>query len=177
MKVGTQYLFPLSKLNSTLKDYFVSVDGKFFSTKQSPAGRQMHGAGPSTPYLRSCTMAGPSRDGRTMYLAAKQHDDFVSETRPPSTRPVDARTLRGTPSGRNHAMSVNEGLADKGWVIAQVAVHEGVEHLLFGSKPAIHMSEASYKDEMQRLALSKHGTKFVALKVVASVVSGGVTWE
>jgi len=180
MKVGTLFLFPLSKLDSWLKDYFVSVDGKFFSTKQSVDGRQMQGAGCSTPYLRSYTMAGMSREGSSLYRRAKQHVDFILETRMPApvvSRPVDARTLRGSPADRSHAKSVDEGLAGKGWVIAQVESYNGQQFLQFGSKPTIHLSDGSVKAEMKRLATMKPGVKFVSLKVDSTVVTGGVVWE
>jgi hypothetical protein len=86
------------------------------------------------------------------------------------------RVLKGTPSDRKHAKNVAEGLSGKGWVIAQVAVHNGEQFLLFGSKPAIHLASDSVKAEMARLATAKPGVKFVSLRVDSTLVSGGLVW-
>ena len=47
----------------------------------------------------------------------------------------------------------------------------------FSSAPVIHTTEASWKTEIERLAKSNPGTKFIAVQVVASVVAGGLVWN
>jgi hypothetical protein len=51
------------------------------------------------------------------------------------------------------------------------------DKLLFGSDPKFHTTEQSFTDEMQRLALLKPGKKFVAVKIIKSVVAGEVSWS
>jgi hypothetical protein len=175
MQVGTQYLFPLTKIDTTLGGYFVGADGKFYSTKQTPAGRVMHGSG-NRFGTRYFTMSGRSVDGSMLYRRAQQHGDWKVETTKPSATIAVANKTGAKVTGRSHAASVKAGITGRGVVVARVAVHDGVEHLLFGSKPAIHMTEQSYTDEMTRLAAQYPGVEFVALKVVKSVKAGGFTW-
>ena len=178
MQVGPSYLFPLSKLNNQLDCYFVSSRGEMFSTKQSPVGRSMIGTGLKN--TRYYTMNGTSYSGANLYRRAQQHADWKVETSKPAstflTRP-DHPATQSKITDRSHSPDVEHGIKNHGFVICQVAMHEDQEHLLFGSKPVIHLTEQSYKDEMIRLATSKPGMKFVALKIVASVVSGGIKWE
>jgi hypothetical protein len=177
MQVGTLYLFPLSLIDSGLGGYFVSAEGKFYSTKQSAAGRVMTGSGSFGSRTRYYTMRGQSYEGAVLYRRAQQHINFKAETTKPSaTIAVANKVPAAKVTGRSHAGTVQAGIAGRGVVIARVAVHDGVQHLLFGSKPALHMTEQSYTDEMTRLATQYPGVEFVALKVVKSVKAGGFTW-
>lgn len=179
MQVGSSYLFPLSKIDTHLDGYFISAEGKMFSTKKFSQGRVMVGSGPYGTSARTYTMNGCSYDGSMLFHRAQQHRDWKNETMTPTANVliVTKHDAQSKITDRSHAQDVVQGIKGRGFVIGQVAVHDGQEHLLFGSKPAIHMTEQSYKDEMTRLATSKPGIKFVALKIVASVVSGGVKWE
>ena len=179
MQVGSSYLFPLSEIDTHLSGYFVSAEGKMFSTKQSTQGRVMVGSGSYGSRHRYYTMYGCSYEGAMLFRRAQQHANWKSETSKPTANvlTVSKHDAQSRVTDRSHAQAVDQGIKGRGFVIGQVAMHEGQEHLLFGSKPAIHMTEQSYKDEMTRLATSKPGMKFVALKIVASVVSGGVKWE
>lgn len=47
----------------------------------------------------------------------------------------------------------------------------------FSARPKIHKTPESWKPEMERLAKSNPGVRFVAVSVVASIISEGVTWE
>jgi hypothetical protein len=111
-----------------------------------------------------------------LVVLAKKHKDFYVDTRI-ITVTENTKMLKGSPSDRSHAKSLQEGLDYKGWVIAQVSVHDGVQHLLFGSQPAIHITPGSVTSELQRLATSKPGVKFVSLKVDRTLVSGGLVWN
>jgi hypothetical protein len=177
MQVGTLYLFPLPLIDSTLSGYFVSAEGKFYSTKQSAAGRVMCGSG-NRFGSRYFTMNGRSVDGSVLYRRAQAHASWKAETTKPSVvADVAVSNKTGAKvTGRSHAASASLGIKGRGVVIARVAVHDGVEHLLFGSQPALHMTEQSFTDEMTRLATQYPGVEFVALKVVKSVKAGGFTW-
>ena len=181
MQVGPSYLFPLSKLDNQLYDYFVSSKGEMFSIKQSPVGRAMVGSGSGSggSSRRYYTMNGSQREGVRLYRRAQQHADWKVETSKPAAILFvgDHLATQSKITDRSHSPDVEHGIKNHGFVICQVAMHEDQEHLLFGSKPVIHLTEQSYKDEMIRLATSKPGMKFVALKIVASVVSGGIKWE
>lgn len=178
MQFDSLNLFPLARVNSHYEGYFIAKDGSVYSTKRPSVGKmpyKMLGSGYGS--MRYYTLNKISVDGYTLMARARAHKDFDKETSPPTIAMMLASATHTVVAKRSHAKAVDEGIKGRGVVIAQVAVHDGQEHLLFGSKPAIHMTEASYRDEMTRLAASKPGTKFVALKVVASVVSGGVKWE
>ena len=164
-------------LDSGLGGYFVSADGRFYSTKQTPQGRVMCGSGSHGSRTRYYTMRGMSYDGALLYRRAQAHSAWKSETTKPSAAIAVANKTGAKVTGRSHAATVKAGITGRGVVIARVAVHDGVEHLLFGSKPAIHMTEQSYTDEMTRLATQYPGVEFVALKVVKSVKAGGFTWS
>lgn len=174
MQFGTLHLFPLINVHARYEGYFMAKDGTVYSTKRSKkasdAPYKMIGSGYGS--MKYYTLNNDSIDGHSLTRRAKAHKDFNKETS--GSVPIEAVV---SSTKRSHASAVDEGIKGRGFVIAQVAVHDGAEHLLFGSKPAIHMTEASFKDEMQRLAMAMPGTKFVALKVVTSVVSGGVQWE
>jgi hypothetical protein len=177
------YLFPLTHIGLGMQGYFVSADGKFYSTKQIPQGRLMTGSCGRRGDARYYTLGGMTVPGAPLYRRAQAHGSWKAETTKPTiettkptieTKVVPMTDVRGK---RSHALSVEAGIRARGWVIAQVALHDGVQHLLFGSKPAIHTTEASYKDEMIRLATSKPGTKYVALRIEKALVAGGLVWE
>lgn len=178
MQFGTMNLFPLIKLNARYEGYFLSKEGAVYSTKRSskPSDAPYKMTGSGYGYLKYYTLNKVSVDGNSLLRLAKAHKDFNVDTSAPVAG-VAPKVVTVAGTKRSHATALDQGIKGRGFVIAQVAVHDGQEHLLFGSKPAIHMTEASYRDEMTRLAAQKPGTKFVALKIVASVVSGGVQWE
>jgi len=181
MQFGSMNLFALSHLSPhAYSGYYMNRDGAVYSTKRGSTPVKMLGSGHGA--MLTYTMNKRSVNGLSLVRQAQRHSMFLSETA--SNRPaLDVVTERLAAKAksygaqRNHASNVQVGIASKGVVIARVAKHDGAEHLLFGSKPAIHTTEASYKDEMTRLAMQYPGTKFVALKIVTSVISGGVTWE
>lgn len=180
MQFGTMNLFPLIKVNARYEGYFLSKEGAVYSTKRSSklsdAPYKMAGSGYG--YLKYYTLNKVSVDGNSLLRLAKAHKDFNADVMSPVITKLNSSLASQAGAGkRSHAQDVAQGIKERGFVIAQVAMHDGKEHLLFGSKPAIHMTEASYRDEMTRLAAQKPGAKFVALKIVASVVSGGVQWE
>ena len=84
-----------------------------------------------------------------------------------------AALTASSPKGRSHAVPLAQGIAARGVVLA---VEEDGK-LLFDSKPVIHTSEASWKDEATRVAMLNPGKRVVALKVVGAVVDDGVRWE
>lgn len=170
-------LFALEKAIPALKGYYMDAENKVYSTRQK-----------STPQLLKGTKTANGfwycLDGRTftsvfLEINARRHTDFMNDTASVSHvgELIQKGYLKGTPADRSHAKSLQDGIDKKGWVIAQVSVHEGIQHLVFGSQPAIHTTSASVTAELQRLATSKPGTKFVSLKVDRTLVSGGLVWN
>lgn len=178
MQVGSMNLFPLESAINRLAGYYLSADLSVYSTKRGPMPIKMMGSKSYGAYHRNFTLNSVSYTHDYLKtLVSKNsalHGDFIGHTSPKASATVVADSKI---PNRSHASSVGHGIGGRGFVIAQVSVHDGEEHLLFGSKPAIHLNEVSCKDEMQRLAMSKPGTKFVALKITSSVVSGGVQWD
>ena len=168
MLLNDQHVFPLERVRSTWRGYFINAKGEFFSNRQGSLRRL---AGSSTPSGRYYTLAGQTeREDRVTKLALA-HKDWAKEVTPPSAK-VAALTA-SSPKGRSHAASLAQGIAARGVVLA---VEEDGK-LLFGSKPVIHTSEASWKDEATRVAMLNPGKRVVALKVVGAVVAGGIRWE
>ena len=169
-------VFPLVKINSRLDGYFIDAGGAIFSTKKGPAQRLI-GSQTKSWYPRTYTLSNMNYIGHQLLSASKSHRDWAKEIQLESAPIVDTSgsVNQAAVSPRSHAKSVHEGITGRGVVIAQVSKHDDIEHLEFGSKPAIHMSENSWNSELQRLAFAKPGTKFVALKIVGGLVAGGVT--
>ncbi len=181
MQFGTMNLFPLDAAVNRLGGYFLDAQHRVYSTKRSKVPVLMHGSKVNTWSNRNYTLNGSTYTEQYLKSLVTNNSVFAKlfreHTSPVAAVAVAVEAKAGKLSNRSHASTASQGIKARGVVVAQVAVHDGVEHLLFGSKPAIHLSEQSYRDEMTRLAAQKPGTKFVALKVVASVVSGGVQWE
>lgn len=181
MKIQGKNLFPLSLLNTNLKDgYYMDAAGSVFSTRGRGGLTRLSGSHTNSGryfsfqtkmYGRACTYRADELRQRVL-----SHKDFHAHTKEEITMEklgVDVTKLKAKSQGaRNHAATVDAGIEQRGSVIGRV--HKG--HLVFGSEPKIHTSEQSVKDEMQRLALQYPGVKFVELKITKSVVAGGVTW-
>lgn len=179
MQFGTMNLFPLDLAYQRLKGYYLSADLTVYSTRRGLTPVKMSGSKAFGAYHRNYTLNGVSYTETYLRGLVGGNSAFKKSFAEHTSAPKVAAAVeaKSKVSNRSHAQAVDQGIKSRGFVIAQVAMHDGQEHLLFGSKPAIHMTEQSYKDEMTRLATSKPGMKFVALKIVASVVSGGVKWE
>lgn len=174
-----KHLFPLAEVTTSYAGYFMSTEGEVYSTMQSADGRKMTGSGTYGSKNRYYTLNGISVNGIDLFNRARRNTKWAEHTNPSLAKmvPEVAPKLQGTPADRSHARSLDEGLKAKGWVLAKVAEHKGEKFLMFGSKPAIHTTPASYRSELQRLATSQPGTKFVALRVETSLVAGGLVWE
>jgi hypothetical protein len=139
----------------------------------------MTGSGLSSlPQSKYFTLNGRSYRGSDLMRSARNHKDWSLEMSS-NVGPVDVVVSSNTkPSYRTraHASSVAEGLAQRGYIISRVAMVDGQPALVFGSKPAIHLTQESYEDEMKRLAIEHPGVEYVALKVVKTVKAGGLTW-
>lgn len=167
-------VFPLNLLGQHYDKYFIDASGNVYSTKISVYGRKMYGNGAG-----HVTMNNMSVSKADILRRAKQHAKWTEHTSPASLAVAKVAVdvpVKGKSTARHHAKTVDEGLKGRGVVIARVGTHDGVEHLIFGSKPAIHMTQASYEDEMQRLALQYPGVVFVAVKVVKTVKAAGIVW-
>lgn len=170
-------LFPLDKAFPGLGGYFVDSTGNVWSTRVSTSPRRMTGSGPSSlPQNKCFTLNGRSYRGSDLMRSARNHKDWGLEMASKAD-PVDVAVSSNTKSlKRSHAQSVASGLTARGVIIGRVAQVDGQSALVFGSKPAIHLTTESYEDEMKRLALEHPGVEYVALKVVKTVKAGGLTW-
>ena len=168
-------LFPLVKLEARLSDYFISTDGTIFSTKQTPAGRRMYGTGNSQAH-RYVTLNNVSYPVRELLARAKIHSDFARETGLIKTV-EKAIVASEVSSDRRHATTIEQGLAQKGWMIGRVDEHKGEKFIVFGSRPKIHLTADSVTSELTRLATAKPGVKFFSVKVDKSVIAGAVMWS
>ena len=180
MQIDGKNMFPLSLvLPSVRKDtYYMAADRSVFSNARGKLVRLhgSHGYGGKTFSFRRVQGSGTFTERASVIeTLATQHSQFKAHTslgisiNLPSTTKVPA-TAR---ADRSHAASVEDGIKSKGYIIARV--HKG--HLVFGSEPPIHLTAASVKSEMERLAMAHPGVKFVELKITQSVVAGGVSWE
>ena len=166
-------VFPLSLQNNRFAGYFINSNGEVISTKQNTSGTKLCGSGPYGSANRFFTLAGVSYSGRDLLRTARAHSAWAEHTMPKKEQSKSQSKVKD----RAHATAVDEGVKSRGFVIARVGTHDGVQHLMFGSKPAIHLTEASVTSEMTRLANSNPGVEFVMLKIVKSAKAGGLVWN
>jgi len=172
MQFGSQHLFPLERVETLMKGYYMDGKGEVYSTKRSGTPQRMHGsATTSGTYL---TLNGRSFSKTQLQRQAMAHPYFKMET---SVAPYVAATpaAPAAVTQRSHASTLADGIRARGWVIAKVAVVQGEEALLFGSKPAVHTTQASVDAELTRLATLNPGTKYVKLKIDGGLLLGGLT--
>lgn len=170
MLVNGRHMFPLSLVSRNINgNYFLAVDGTFWKRTKDRVMQLKGSKTTSGTYHRFGSVYGSGWKETDLVRLARAHKDWNKETNGGLVATTLTKEI-AVLEGRNHAETVEGGIAGKGSVIARV--HKGA--LVFGQKPAIHMTEQSLKDEMLRLAQKYPGVKFVALKVTTSVVAGGV---
>lgn len=184
MRLGTSTInfFPLSSIETSLVNYFMTAEGHIYSMKLGGAPRRLVGSkGFNVPESsRTFTLANRSYRGAELFRRAQRHADWKQHTSGPvntarATLLWEA-ALTSKPEARSHAKTLREGVRAKGWVIARVMGSGADENLVLGSTPKIHTTVESYKSEMTRLATEFPGVTFVGLRISDSVVAGGVTW-
>lgn len=167
-------VFPLGLTNNRHQGYFINSNGEVISTKQNVDGVKLYGSGAYGSQNRHYTLAGVSYSGADLLRTSRAHLAWAEHTMPKKgVKGAVALNLKD----RVHATAVDEGVKSRGFVIARVQTHDGQQHLQFGSKPAIHLTEASVTSEVERLAITNPGVEFVMLKVVKSAKSGGLSWN
>lgn len=170
MKVADKNLFPLNNINSRFSGYLMDADDNIYTTKnkfQTPT--TMTGSRTSSGHYFTLNKNTYRRD--FLVNAARNHRLFKSETAAPQVAVV-SEVVKSNDK-RSYAKDLDEGIKLRGVMIA--AVENG--KLVFSSEPKIHTTEQSYRSEMERLANTKPGMKFVSVKITGSVVAGGVKWE
>ena len=181
MSLSRNDLFDLGMLRSDYTGYWMNESGIVYSTRKY-----------ATPTLLSGTHSESGHyytmNGRTVNAAAlrsqinsnadyKRYLASRKSAKVASGHAIAAsakQTIAGQPSDRRWAHDTRHGLAEKGWVIASV---KGNGNLVLGSEPKIHLTEASVKAELERLATQFKGDTFVALKIVHEVVASGISWK
>lgn len=175
MKVGSQHLFPLTKVSAFCEGYYMDGTGQVYSTKRGPVPTLMLGSRtPSGTYL---TLNKRTYQKEQLQRKAMAHKDFKVETTAPGVLQHVLPPYSAVPTlavKREHAMSLAEGISKRGWVIAKVQVVDQEEVLIFGSKPAVHLTVDSVNDELTRLATLNQGVKYVKLKIDGGRVLGGM---
>lgn len=167
-------LFPLLSVNANWKDYWMGAGGSVYSTKKFVVPRLLKGQSASRFNSKYYTLNGRTYSSEYLMALAKQHPNF-----PKDTSSLPSAMVKGTSTevqARTHAKNLAQGIAGRGYVIAKVITVDGEDVLAFGSKPSIHLSEASYADELKRLALSAPGVKFVGVKILGSAVAGALVF-
>jgi len=186
MLLDGRHLFPLRLVIFSLDGYYMSKDGAVFSTNGSTGVlRQLNGSRTSSGHYYTLKTNTYRHD--QLFAKAKAHAQFLTHTSGITREDVQmqravAQTaeairdlhLGDIPAGvRAHAPSVHDGITRKGVLLGTV---DG-DILVFGSKPKLHLTEASWRDEAERIAKLKPGLKVVAFKIIGSVVAKGVHWE
>lgn len=168
MLIEGQNLFPLNNITSLGSGYYMSAAGQIFSGK---SGKLVRLSGSNTTSGRYFTLSGRTHREDQLVRDARRHKLFDKETAVAGVLEAP-KTVKVDGTKRSYASSMQEAITLRGVMIAAV---QG-DRLIFGTKPKTHITEQSWKDEMTRLATVSPGTKFVAVKIVQSVVAGGVTW-
>lgn len=181
-------LFPLNLCGMAIpQGYYMDANYNVYSARTG--GRPLPIQGSVTGGHRYYRFSGSSANFRHDVLknAAKSHSRFAAETANPV--PAWAPAATGNPvadavrrvqttqaaasAPRSHAANLEAGIAGKGWIIARVDGNS----LSLSSSPQVHLTDGSVRDELQRLAIQKPGTKYVSLKIGDAVVAGGITWQ
>lgn len=198
MIIDSKNLFPLLRLGTHFRDYYMDGEGNVYSTKRGGVLRQLWGSakqnryGGSSGSGRRFVMGGITYGASELVNMASSESTFKEETRDPVKERAGGygpKTLSAASLGvdltkvkapiapqpqRSHAPTVEQGIEGKGWIIAAYKPDVG---LIFSKQPAIHLTAESAKSEMERLARDAPGTKFVLLRILNTTVSGGVTWQ
>ena len=169
------HLFPLEKFQSRFRGYYMSADGKVYSTRGNNKLKELSGSKANSWSNRYFTLDGGSWEQNHLTGNCKAHKDFVLETTVPSVTGIKTAQMPAVKltTERNHAKTAEEALAAKGSIIASVVNGK----FLFGSNPVIHTTQESLKSEMARLASQNPGVRYVAFTITGSVISGGMNWS
>lgn len=180
MLIDGQFLFPMAMLRHSFDGYYMNVQGAIFSNR-GPSGklRQLNGSRTTSGHYFTLNNSTWRHD--QLMREAKAHAKFANHTTGITSEDrIMQKSVSSTADqvlnairDRHHAENVAQGVKQKGVVLATIV--DGT--LIFGSRPKIHLSDESWRAEAERIAVAKPGLKVVALKVVGSVVSGGVNWE
>lgn len=172
MLINGMKVFSLHKIDSSLASYYITATGDVISTKRE-VPYTLSGSSASGSSIRYYTLGGRSWRSDVLLNCSKSHTDFAVDVGlvANQTKPEQPRS-----SDRSHASTLQEGLDGRGWVIASVDKIDGEDHLVFGSKPKIHLTPTSVESELKRLATQKPGVKFVGLQIVKTLVAGGLIW-
>jgi hypothetical protein len=178
MLINGLYVFPLSKMDVTMYGYFMDKDGNIFSTKSGMLKRMSGSRVPGGHYFTL-----NKRTYRQSFLIsmARNNDHFALETRSPKAAAPDVvksvviqggrSTMEGLPGRSKSAASA---ISARGWMLATVGPSD---RLVFSTDAVFHLMETTANDEAVRIATLKPGTEVVIMRVIKSVVAGGVTWK
>lgn len=129
--------------------YFVDPSTRYVYSRRSGTQSRLNGSVNSSN-VRTYTLQ------TTGYYPAKIRED---------------RLIAALNQGSN---STNMGSVNsRGWIIGSVNGNQ----FSFSSNPRVHDTENSVNTEIERLAKTNPGTKFVKVRIEAYVQAGGVSWS
>ncbi len=179
MLIENRYLFPLKEIPSSLlcfyggnsSGYYMDLDGSIFSDRRGKGLVQLNGSRTLSGHYFSLGYQKFRHD--EIFNAAKKSPSWSSHFAavPTVSNPRNVRA----DAKRSYAPNLPSAIKQKSVMIVSVTP-DGYK-LIVGSNPKFHTTEESWRSEMKRLASVKPGTKFIALEIKASVVSGGEVWE
>lgn len=172
MMINGLNLFDLGTANANYKGYYMDRDFNIYSTRTGSLKRLQ---GSMTASGRYFTLNGFTYRFDLIKNSAVTNSRFYTETQStvaPATQAAAVAQLAGSDNDRQYASSVQAGIKGRGVVIGSVVNGR----LVFGSDPKIHMTEKSWKAEIERLARNNPGVTFVHMKIGGGVVANGVTW-
>ena len=177
-------VFALDKIDRRLGGYFIDKEGRVYSTrnKSKSLAVMLNGSQPSRKSLgplapRFYSLIGRSYRGSDLIRMAKQHKDFYTDVGVITVTPAAPAPVKTKQGDRAWAASLELGIKGKGVIIGSLCPVDGGVTLVLAQSPKVHLTEASWKAEIERLAKEMPGVKFVALQVVRTCVAGGVTFE
>lgn len=165
MLIEGKNLLPLHFLNVSWEGYFIDAQHMLWSSKRGGKLLRLYGYRHRSGNRRF-TLNGVTYFESYIKKLVLTSANFKQET----SGVIKEKTLEL--HNRSWAATLNDGLRQKGYLIGTVQN----ESLSFSKNPAIHLTMESMKSEMERLATTHPGKKFVAVKVVNSV-QAGITWD
>ncbi len=182
MLIEGLHLFPLDRADAHIAagSYFMDAEQRVYSMRTGKLVRITGSVSNSGTYFK--LVSSNSRYGRSvskndLARMALRHPTFKAETSPNHQNILKDLAVKAieknVQADRHHAKSIDDGIKGRGWLIGQVVD----QAIIFGSKPAIHTTQASVDGELTRLATKKPGTRFVKLKIEAALTLGAMLWE
>ena len=147
-------VFAANKIPASADDYFVNVESGAVYLKNDP----------------SYTMVSNSSGGYSFY-SSRNGNGYIS--RDMLRDVIKAYKNLASKNVETDAPAKGTKIASEKYIIGTVVG----DSVVLSKAPKLHDNHTSAKIEASRLAKLEPGTKFAVLKVVNTVVAGGLVWE